>query len=701
MRLLALFVFLFTAALAYSQPKVLALRDFSVSAEPWFTGETTDGNCTVELENGVLHIEERDEKGFRYFGEAIPLDMAKNWSIKLVIRQVESEPKMPVGIVFNASNVQNLYVFMTRDDGAARIGRMKEDNYEDIDEWTSAPEVKGIGEWNTLEVRKENDAIAGYVNGKAYVTMTASYFRVFGNRVGLMYYGAQTVDVKSFEVRQWEPKPVRPVLGVDPNIRPVSIGTKINSKADESVDCISPDGTVLYFSRKDHPDNVNSNTRDVWVSNKTNNGAWSDPQILPSPVNTDGNNFAIAITQDLNTLFMQGTYESDGSVGRKGISYVTRTKTGWSKPVNMSIDNYRNLNNIANSHLSPDGTVLITSIQTPDSYGSNDLYVCFRKPDDTWTEPKNLGPVINTQGTDMGPFLAGDGVTLFFSTTGHPGYGGRDLFVTRRLDDTWLNWSEPENLGNGVNTDEHETFIQVPARGDSAYFSTQKDAIGQDDIVSIALPSGARPKALLMARGRVLNADTKEPVVAKVYYEALPGGKLVGSATSSQVDGGYRVGLVNGTLYGVRAEADGFYPLSEQFDARSLGAYVEADRDLYLSPIKVNVAIRLNNVFFESGKSDLRSESFPELDRLVEFLGKNPTVRIALSGHTDNVGSDAANLTLSQDRINSVQQYLVGKGVNASRLTAKGYGKTKPVATNDTDEGRQQNRRVEFTIVSR
>jgi len=685
--------------LAVAQERVLVNRTFDDAGE-WFTGETTDEACNAEIDDGVLRYEERDDNGFRYFSETVVLSNDKNWSIRLRVRQTKGEEKHAYGIAFNAESTKNIYMFVIRDDGRARIGRMKAGEYSDIDEWTVTDAVKPQGEWNVLELRKVNDALSGYVNGKAVVTMTASFYTVFGSRQGIIYYGAQTIEMDELTIRDWSAMPVRPVVGADPNVRPVSLGSTINGTADESVDCISSDGSTLYFSRKDHEGNVTKDKRDVWVTTKSAKGSWSAPKNLGAPVNNAGNNFAIAVTQDLNTLFLQGTYEADGTMG-KGISYATRTREGWSQPTNMPIKDYENLNSYVNSHLSPDGSVLITSIQTRNSLGSNDLYVCFRETDDSWSTPKNLGPIINTQGVEQGPFIAGDGKTLFFSSTGHPGYGGRDLFFSRRLDDTWLKWSEPENLGSGVNTDEHETFIQVPARGDSAYYSTQKNSLGQDDIVAIALPSGARPLALLMSRGRVLDIETKQPLVARVVYEELPSGRVAGTATSSSVDGSYRVGLVKGNLYGVRAEAEGYYALSEQFDAQNLGAYAEADRDLYLTPIKVNVAIRLNNVFFDVAKFDLRTESYPELDRLVEFLQKNATVRIALAGHTDNVGSDGENSALSQSRINSVQTYLVSKGVQAPRMTARGFGETKPMASNDTEDGRQQNRRVEFTIVSK
>ena len=291
-----------------------------------------------------------------------------------------------------------------------------------------------------------------------------------------------------------------------------------------------------------------------------------------------------------------------------------------------------------------------------------------------------------------------DGKTVYFSSNGHPGFGGRDLYVTRRLDETWMKWSPPQNLGTPINTDEHETFFQVPAKGDSGYYTSTKNSLGQSDIFSIALPTGAKPLAVSMIRGRVLDAETNEPVGASVVYEKLPEGSVVGTANSDPSTGGYRVALGMGAQYGVRAEADGYYPLSETFDTRELIEFDEVDKNLYLTPIRTNAIIRLNNLFFDTGKFDLRPESFPELDRLVEFLNARSGISIELQGHTDNVGSTSSNKKLSQDRVNSVKTYLVDKGIKTDRLQAKGFGESKPIGDNDTEEGRQQNRRVQFRI---
>jgi outer membrane protein OmpA-like peptidoglycan-associated protein len=312
-----------------------------------------------------------------------------------------------------------------------------------------------------------------------------------------------------------------------------------------------------------------------------------------------------------------------------------------------------------------------------------------------------MGPVINTPAKELTPFLAPDDRTLYFSSNGHRGYGSNDIYLTRRLDDSWTNWSEPENLGPDVNTDDWDAYFTVPASGEYAYYSSQKNSLGKSDIVRIKLPDAAKPLPLFLVSGKTFNAKTKQPIEATIQYESLPDGVAVGSLASSAGTGDYTISLARGRRYGFRAEKDGFFPVSDNLDATKLDKYTEVKKDLYLVPIEVGEVVRINNVFFDFAKSDLRPESFPDLNRLVSFLKTNPNVEIQLLGHTDNVGKDGDNLKLSENRIQSVKAYLVVEGIATSRMSASGRGETTPIATNDTEDGRQQNRRVEFTIVKK
>jgi outer membrane protein OmpA-like peptidoglycan-associated protein len=499
--------------------------------------------------------------------------------------------------------------------------------------------------------------------------------------------------------------PIRATINIVPNLtagsKPENLGRSVNSEADELVDAIAPDGKTLYISRKDHPGNVgDEQRRDVWYSTLQPDGSWSEAVNIGPPINNEMSNFANSITPDGNSLLLSGLYNDDGSFRAQGLSISHRTASGWSLPEDMVIDDWYNDGDISNYALSPDQKVLLMSLKRKENYGNNDLYVSFLQRDGTWSKPVNMGPVVNTIGTDMAPFIAADGVTLYYSTNGLSGYGGNDIFLTRRLDDSWTKWSEPQNLGPSINTTSDDAFYTLTAAGDYAYFSSATDTYGASDIFRIALPKAVRPKPVILVRGTVFDAKTRQPIAANIHYESLPGGKEAGIARSSPASGEYKIALPAGSNFGFRAEAKGYYAVSENLNTTEIEEYREIQKDLYLAPIEVGMTVRLNNIVFETGKWDLKPESFPELDRVVQLLNENAKIRIAIAGHTDNVGSDADNMNLSKNRARSVLDYLASHGVEAGRLASAGYGETKPIATNDTDDGRQMNRRVEFTIIS-
>jgi len=296
--------------------------------------------------------------------------------------------------------------------------------------------------------------------------------------------------------------------------------------------------------------------------------------------------------------------------------------------------------------------------------------------------------------------MAADGVTLYFASDGRRGYGNVDIWMTRRLDDSWTKWSKPKNLGPKINTPEWDAYFTLPANGEYAYLCGTSPVDQSADLYRIRLTKGVQPQPVVLVSGRVLDASTKKPIATNVEYESLTTRVSAGTALSEPVQGSYKIVLPAGDLYGFRAEAPGYYPVSDQLDTRTLSKYTELERNLYLVPIRKNEVIRLNNLFFDFAKSELRPESFAELDRLAQFLAANTAIVIELSGHTDNVGQDVENRRLSQERVNAVRTFLVNKGVGEKRLRAVGMGKSKPLASNATEEGRQRNRRVEFKIVS-
>ena len=477
-----------------------------------------------------------------------------------------------------------------------------------------------------------------------------------------------------------------------------NLGYNINSQFDEVFPVISPDGKTLYFDRKDHPGNI-GHTDNIWYSELQADGSWGLARNIGPPLNAGGISFVASVTPDGNTLLVGGTYADDDGKLSFGLCTSNRTGNGWSKPKKMKIDSFYTKHRFMEFCLANDGKTMISSLQRETSLGGRDLYVCFLQNDGSWSAPKNLGPEVNSAADEGMPFLASDGKTMYFASEGFSGYGMVDVFMSRRLDDTWEKWSEPVNLGTDFNTPDWDAYYTVPASGDYAYFVSNKGSIGALDIFRAKLPQALRPEPVVLVSGKVIDSKSGLPLSAEIHYEILPGGKEAGIARTNPKDGSYKITLPAGHLYGFRAEAKGYIPVSENLDVKKIDSYKEINRDLKLVPFASGETVRLNNIFFDFNKSQLKSESFPELDRLVEMLKDKHDVELTISGHTDNVGDDALNMKLSGERAKSVREHLIGVGIAASRIQSKGYGESSPVATNDTDDGRRANRRTEFIIL--
>jgi outer membrane protein OmpA-like peptidoglycan-associated protein len=360
-------------------------------------------------------------------------------------------------------------------------------------------------------------------------------------------------------------------------------------------------------------------------------------------------------------------------------------------PLSQEIKDYVNINKLVSFFLCNDNKTLLMAIETGNGMGEKDLYVSFLLKENSWSKPQSLGSVVNSVCDEHSPYLSADGKTLFLSSTGHYGYGDFDIFVSERIGDGWDKWTEPRNLGPNINSEGVETGYFMAAKGDFAYLSSN------GDICKVKNPAYVEPVIILS--GKVFDKKTGLPIGAAITYSNLSDDKTLGTASSDNVTGDYKIVLQKGKAYGFMANKNDYYSISENIDLTNLKEYKEIKQDLYLSPIVRGEPIRLNNIFFEFGKSVLKAESFPELDRLVNILNKNPEIKIEINGHTDDVGTDASNQVLSQDRAQSVVTYLQSKGISAGRLSAKGYGESKPDVPNNSDENRAFNRRVEFKIL--
>lgn len=478
-----------------------------------------------------------------------------------------------------------------------------------------------------------------------------------------------------------------------------NLGKEINSPYNEICPVISPDGKKLYFTRWKHPSNMGQNkNQDIWVSNwQADTKTWSKAELFPEPINNDENNAVCGISPNGKTMLLNNVYRNDGQM-EKGVSMSFLLRTGdWSFPKALKILNFKNKSEFSEYSLAPNGKILVMTTEMKDSFGGKDIYVSFWKNDDSWTEPRNIGQVVNTGESESTPFIAPDGVTMYFSSSGHVGYGNNDIFLTRRLDDTWLNWSEPENLGPIVNTPQWDGYFSVAAQGDYAYFSSVENSLGAEDIYRIKIPEKAKPLTLIQMAGQILNQDTQETIAGKVLVKSVAG------TDSLWVDydpylGDYSFMWPAKKAFTMQVVKDGYICRVEKFDYRSERNFKNIQRNLLIIPIQLNKQYQIPNINFDQSKAELIPSSYEELDKIVKILKDNSNFKILLEGHTDNQGDWNENMKLSLERVENVKAYIVSKGISPNRVRVKGWGGTKPMASNMSEERRKLNRRVEFTL---
>ena len=486
---------------------------------------------------------------------------------------------------------------------------------------------------------------------------------------------------------------------VDSAMTPMNLGPNINGAFDDILPVIAPDGNTLFFCRGYSPENIGGGKQDIWYSENQSDGTWGMAKNIGIPLNNRENNYLCAITPDGNTALISDAYSSPSN-GQRSIAIARRTADGWSVPRPVVIRNYYNDSRYTEYTLANDAKTLILAAERKDSRGGKDLYVCFLQPDSTFSEPVNLGDSVNSMLQEATPFIASDGTSLYFASDGHGGYGAFDVFVSRRLDSTWTKWSKPENLGSTINSPGWDLYYTVPASGDYAYFVSFTNTMGSGDIFRIRLPEKVRPRPVVLVNGRVLNKKTNEPVEANIIYEILPAGIEEGRARSTPTTGQYTIVLPAGAKYGFRASADGYVSVNDNLDLLEQQQYTTITRDLFLVPIEVGSVVELKNIAFEYNKAALTTDSYPELKRVADMLMSSNTMTMEISGHTDSKGGDEYNMRLSEARAQTVVDHLLATSkIAKSRLVAKGYGKTKPRDTNDTAEGRANNRRVEIEIL--
>jgi outer membrane protein OmpA-like peptidoglycan-associated protein/tetratricopeptide (TPR) repeat protein len=475
----------------------------------------------------------------------------------------------------------------------------------------------------------------------------------------------------------------------DYRFEPKNMGDSINSDVSEYYPTITLDGKTFVFTRR-----VKGWNEDFFESVKQDDH-WGKATVLTGNINTNMNEGAQNISQDGQWLIFTGCNFPDG-YGSCDLYISYLTNEGWSTPENLGNRINTEFWESAPS-LSPDKRDLYFASRRPDGYGGSDIYVSHRMPNGRWSDPENLGPTINTAGDEGTPFIHADNQTLYFTSNGHPGYGGDDLFLSRK--DAKGNWQTPENLGYPINTIENEGSLVIAADGVTAYYASDRsDSKGGLDLYTFEMRKDIRPLKTLWVKGRVFDAKTMKGLPSTVELTELSTQQLV-SRLQTDETGNYLITLPVGKDYAFSVNRKGYLFYSDNFsltEGRDSAYYI----DIALKPIEPNATIVLKNIFFDLNQYQLKPQSQVELDKIVQLMKDNPTLKIQINGHTDNIGKAKDNLLLSENRAKEVVNYLTKKGIETARLTYKGYGATQPVADNSTEQGRAQNRRTELKVIS-
>jgi OOP family OmpA-OmpF porin len=650
----------------------------------------------------------------------------------------------------------------------------------------------------------------------------------------------------------------------------VELERGVNSRYHDAAPIVSPDGNTLYFFVANHPENRFGidNSQDIWYSEKDEHGRWQDAVHMPSPLNTHQFNQVLSVLGNGDLLFIRGGRGNSDY----GFSYTRKINGKWTEPEPVVVKGYEKMKKgiFSGGYLSSDGKVLLLYFSETENSKHSDIYVSFREGPNRFSRPVKIPEPISTRRDEFGPYLTTDMKTMYFASNRWGGLGNSDIYRTERLDDTWMNWSEPINIGEPINTDGFDAYFSIDAEEKTA-FTTRAFMSADGGHLNII---GLVPRPEIYLSGTVKNKDTGQPVQVDLEYIAvekdtgflltdkagqyettlthravyqfvivkegfeilrdsldltqvedfaeikkdfylipqkanillygsvmeegslLPleseisvslGSEHIISTRSEPIQGYYRTQLPGNNQYEIHINLTGYYPLTETLTIHTDQPYDEIQRDFYLKPmielsgfvmnkktdelmsvtvsyedekknqgtfnsdvngyyhvflpeegkyffhairegfinlndsltienynsredlmknlymipIEVGITVRLNKIFFDFDKTSLRPESFPELNRVVSFLNENPSTKIEIAGHTDSMGTNQYNDVLSQGRAEAVMEYLVHEGIQNYRVVAVGYGENKPEATNQTDEGRQTNRRVEFKVLGK
>ncbi len=634
-------------------------------------------------------------------------------SVQMYAQQYSTKSKRAIEYFHKALEAYNSYNYkeavywskeaLDKDKKFIEVYYLLSDVYDEV----KRPDLKIAMLKKAVEIKPDKSALAWYTLAKTELSI-GKYAAAKGNFEQVKKYDKQ----KQFE-KKVDTYIKKCDFGIEAMQKPVefnplNLGKNINSEFNEYLPSLTADEQTLIFTRLVPEQavsyNANAEKQEDFYYAQEKEGVFMPAKSLGKPLNTFGNEGAQSISADGQLLFFTSCEYEDGksahgyTFGSCDIFVSHKEGDKWGTPKNLG----KTVNSSyweSQPSFSADGKTLYFASNRPGGIGGMDIWKTSMNKNGSWTKPVNLGEPINTEKHEQSPFIHFDNRTLYFSSNGHLGMGKQDLFLSRK--DSSGKWQTPENLGYPINTFDEEVSLVINTKGNTGYFaSSKKSEFGGMDLYRFKMPPQKSPQAVSYVQGIIYDKETGEKLSSAIRLINIHTKKEAAIAYSDQTSGKYLVCLPAGKDYAFNVSKKGYLFFSENFSLSNLTDSLQVfNFDIPLSPLKKGEKIILKNIFFDTDSYELKPTSFVELENILDFLQNNPGIKIEISGHTDNTGNEAHNKQLSFNRANSVYKYLIKNKINKERLSCKGYGSSKPISQNNTEEGKQKNRRTEFKIM--
>ncbi len=673
--------------------------DFKNNKHQWFVGTQNYGSAQIKKGLYIL-TNTSDQYVYRFWNNIDSLMYFKAY--KLIVRlkaEPDNDPNFEYGLFWDSKQNSAINELRISNNNFSIISRTNQiQTPKLILSPRNCPLLHEPGQYNTLKIFRHSNYYDILINNVLCSRLSIQRMGIKGNQIGFYISGKGQLIIDKIQIfaqkRKFN-KVYNYFLG-----KRILLGPSINTFGSEVAPLISPNGDKLFFVRRYYSFGSSDN---IWFSKlDTLTNTWSAPTKMPSPFNNSHNNAIVYVSPDENSFVILGRYDGQGHfIDNSGISLIYKMQNGqWSKPKQIIIADYDNSWIYQNFCFSADRRILIIAAKIPGkNFGGSDLYICHLQPDGSYSSPQNLGADINTAFNEGTPYLAVDGRTLYFSSSGYPGYGQRDIFVSRRLDNSWLHWSKPKNLGPQVNSPGWDGYFSIDIKTGYAYLVSTINN-DREDIYKVKISPDAMPVSVAFVSGQVTDSTSGKKLYCHIYYYNNGSTQLNNGTISDPLTGQFELILPLGYVYFLNFIAKGYLPKTIKINLTEQKNTVNKSLKILLSPIKRREHLVLNNIYFVTGKAIVRPISYVELSKLLYFMQANPKMKILISGHTNNIGPHQFLMELSKQRAKAIKEYLVEHGISPSRIKTIGYGPDRPIASNATEQGRLKNQRVEIKILS-